>query len=121
MPEVISIPAAFDVDQWIATQGRLSFIIALERAMAIERPHDVPLGMPCPEALRLATAVISRRYVLPETMQNPQVRSDCMRLAYLIQAFGLAHERGRYPISQSEMSNDVRQLLKSKTCVVTSS
>jgi hypothetical protein len=64
--------------------------IALERAMAIERPHDVPLGMPSPEALRLATSVISRRYVLPETMQHPQVRSECMRLAYLIQACGLA-------------------------------
>ena len=66
------------------------FILALERVMAVECPQDVPLGMPSPEALRLATAVIDRRYVLPETMQHPQVRSECMRLAYLIQAYDLA-------------------------------
>ena len=58
--------------------------------MLIERPLDVPFGMPSPEALQLATAVIRRRYVLPETMQHPRVRSECIRLAYLIQAYGLA-------------------------------
>lgn len=58
--------------------------------MAVERPQDVPLGMPSPEALRLATAMINRRYVLPEFMQHPQVRSECVRLAYLIQAYGQA-------------------------------
>jgi hypothetical protein len=58
--------------------------------MTIECPHDVPFGMPSPEALQLATEDICRRYVLPETMQHPQVRSECMRLAYIIQAYGLA-------------------------------
>jgi len=58
--------------------------------MTIERPHDVPFGMPSPEALRLATAVIRRRYVRPEAMRHPQVRSECMRLAYTIQAYGLS-------------------------------
>ena len=58
--------------------------------MQIERPLDVPFGMPSPEALQLATAVIRQRYVLLETMQHPQVRSECIRLAYLIQAYGLA-------------------------------
>ena len=58
--------------------------------MPIERPHDVPCGMPSPEALRLATAAISSRYVLPETIQHPHVRSECLGLAYLIQAYGLA-------------------------------
>ena len=58
--------------------------------MPIERPHDAPLGMPSPEALQMATDAIHRRYVLPETMQHPEVRSECLRLAYLIQAFGLA-------------------------------
>ena len=58
--------------------------------MLIERPLEVPFGMPSPEALQLATAVIRQRYVLPETMQHPQVRSECIRLAYLIQAYGLA-------------------------------
>lgn len=62
--------------------------------MGTERLHDVPLGMPSPEALHLATAVISRRYVLPETMQHPEVRSECLRLAYMIQAFGYASCRG---------------------------
>jgi hypothetical protein len=58
--------------------------------MTSERPLDVPLGMPSAEALRLATAAIRRRYVLAETMQHPVVRSECMRLAYLIEAYGLA-------------------------------
>jgi hypothetical protein len=58
--------------------------------MLIERPLDVPFGMPSPEALQLATAIIRQRYVLPETMQHPQVRSECFRFAYLIQAYGLA-------------------------------
>jgi hypothetical protein len=31
-----------------------------------------------------------RHYVLPETMEHPAVRSECLRLAYLIQAYGLA-------------------------------
>ena len=62
--------------------------------MPIERPHDAPLGMPSPEALQMATDAIRRRYVLPETMQHPEVRSECLRLAYLIQAFGLASHNG---------------------------
>jgi hypothetical protein len=72
--------------------------------MPFERPHDVPLGMPSPEALRLATAVISRRYVLPETMQHPQVRSECMRLAYLIQAYGLVAQQSSCPTSSPDPS-----------------
>jgi len=58
----------------------------------IERPciTNEPMGLPSPEALRLATAVIRRRYALPETMDHPQVRSECMRLAYMIMAYGLA-------------------------------
>jgi hypothetical protein len=57
--------------------------------MPIERPHDTPLGMPSSEAVQMAADAIRRRYVLPETMQHPQVRSECMRLAYLIQSYGL--------------------------------
>ena len=58
----------------------------------IERPciTDEPMGLPSPEALQMATDVIRRRYVLPETMERPEVRSECMRLAYLIMAYGLA-------------------------------
>ena len=57
--------------------------------MSTESFHDVPLGMPSPEALQMATGAIRRRYVLPETMQHPEVRSECLRLAYLIQSYGL--------------------------------
>jgi hypothetical protein len=57
--------------------------------MGFERPRDVPLGMPSPEALRLATGAIRGRYVLRDTMLHPQVRSECMRLAYFIQACGM--------------------------------
>jgi hypothetical protein len=58
--------------------------------MVMERPLEIPFGMPSPEALQLATAVLRQRYMLPETMQHPQVISECIRLAYLIQAYGLA-------------------------------
>ena len=57
--------------------------------MPIESPHDASLGMPSPEALQMATDAIRRRYILPETMQHPEVRSECVRLAYLIQSYGL--------------------------------
>jgi hypothetical protein len=62
--------------------------------MLSERPLEVPFGMPSPEALQLATSIIRQRYVLPETMQHPQVKSECARLAYLIQAYGLASTIG---------------------------
>jgi hypothetical protein len=46
--------------------------------------------MPSTEALQVATDAMRRHYVLPETMEHPAVRSECLRLAYLIQAYGLA-------------------------------
>lgn len=55
----------------------------------IERPHEVSQGTPSFGAVQVATDAIGRHYE-PETMQHPQVRAECMRLAYLIQAFGLA-------------------------------
>jgi hypothetical protein len=58
--------------------------------MPIERPNDVPFGMPSPEALQMAIDAMRRDYVLPETLEHPAVRSECLRLAYLIQAYGLA-------------------------------
>jgi hypothetical protein len=62
---------------------------AVGSTMSVERLHDLPLGLPSPEALRLARSIIRRRYVLPETMDHPQVTSQCLRLAYMIQAYGL--------------------------------
>jgi hypothetical protein len=58
--------------------------------MSIEHRHDMPLGMPSPEALQMAIGTMGRHYVLPETMQHPVIRSECLRLAYLIQAYGWA-------------------------------
>ena len=60
----------------------------------IERPRvtNEPMGLPSSAALQLATDVIRRRYVLPETMEHPQVRSECMRLAYLLMAYGLIRD-----------------------------
>jgi hypothetical protein len=46
-------------------------------------------GMPSREALRVATNEMRDRYVLPETIQHQEVRSECLGLAYLIQAYGL--------------------------------
>jgi hypothetical protein len=45
--------------------------------------------------LQVATDAIRRRYVLRETMDRPEVRSECMRLAYLIMAYGLGYEYNR--------------------------
>jgi hypothetical protein len=78
----------------------------LERAMGFERPRDVPLGMPSPEALRLATGAIRRRYVLRETMQHPQVRSECMRLAYFIQACGMGSTVATTPDASDVLSQE---------------
>ena len=77
--------------------------------MTIERPHDVPFGMPSIEALRLATESVRRRYVLSETLEHPQVKSECFRLAYLIQAYGLAEARslGSASVPKSEDALDV--------------
>ena len=58
--------------------------------MLIEYSGDATLGMPSPEALRMASDAMRRHYVLPETMEHPAVRAECLRLAYLIQAYGLA-------------------------------
>jgi hypothetical protein len=57
--------------------------------MQVERPREASLGTPSLGAVQVATDAIGRHYE-PETMRHPQVRSECMRLAYLIQAFGLA-------------------------------
>lgn len=61
--------------------------------MPIERPYSISLGMPAAKALQMATAAMRRRYVLPETMEHPVVRAECLQLAYLIQAYGLASHR----------------------------
>ena len=58
----------------------------IDRAM---RRCDMRFGRPSPEALQLATDAIRRRCLLPETMQHPVVKSECISLAYLIQAYGL--------------------------------
>jgi hypothetical protein len=73
--------------------------------MLIEYSGDAPLGMPSPEALRMASDAMRRHYVLPETMEHPAVRSECMRLAYLIQAYGLASTK---PESQDDVTERQR-------------
>ena len=45
---------------------------------------------PAPEAFNLATAVIRRGYVLPETIEHPIIRFESMNLALLFVAWGLA-------------------------------
>ena len=58
--------------------------------MLIERPDSISLGMPAAKALQMATAAVRRCYMLPETMEHPVVSAECLQLAYLIQAYGLA-------------------------------
>ena len=57
-----------------------------------ERQHvtDDQTVWPSAEALHLATAAIRRGYILPETMQHPIVQFECINLAFLIMAWGLA-------------------------------
>ena len=74
--------------------------------MSSKRSHDVPFGQPSPEALQLAADIVCRRYVLPETIQHPEVRSECLRLAYLIQAYGLAIPRQEANTSPKESQVD---------------
>ncbi len=55
---------------------------------------------PAPEALNLATVVMRRGYVLPETMEHPIIKFESINLAVLVVAWGLAPtaaatERGR--------------------------
>ena len=78
--------------------------------MPIERPRDPTLGMPSPEALRMATDAMRRYYVLPETMEHPTVRSECLRLAYLIQAYGLASTKPELQDDATEKQRDGRSL-----------
>jgi hypothetical protein len=76
---------------WRAETADVMGVLTLAAMLPIEHPYpDESMGLPSPEALQLATDAIKRRYVLPETTEHPQVRSECMRLAYMIMACGLA-------------------------------
>ena len=63
--------------------------------------------MPSTEALQMATDAMRRHYVLPETMEHPAVRSECLRLAYLIQAYGLASTKPEPQRAGTEKPQDV--------------
>jgi hypothetical protein len=52
---------------------------------------------PSAEAWHLATAAIRRGYILPETMQHPVVQFECIDIAFLIMAWGLAPIAGPMP------------------------
>ena len=54
------------------------------------RLYDTEHGTPSTEAVLAATDAMRRQYVLPETMQHEAIRTECLGLAYLIQAYGLA-------------------------------
>jgi hypothetical protein len=58
--------------------------------MPVRAYDSISLGMPSRRALRVATNAMRRRYILPETFQHHEVKSECLSLAYLIQAYGLA-------------------------------
>ena len=78
--------------------------------MPIERPHDLPLGMPSPEALQMATDAIRRHCVLPETMHHPAISFECTGLAYLIQAYSLASARPGPHHDRTEEPSDAGSL-----------
>jgi hypothetical protein len=45
---------------------------------------------PAPEALHLATAVIRRGYLLPQTTEHPIIKFESISLALMFVAWGLA-------------------------------
>jgi hypothetical protein len=66
-----------------------------------ERPHvtEDQADWPSPKALHLATAVIRRGYILPETKQHPVVQFECTNLAFLIMAWGQAPADAAYRVA----------------------
>ena len=64
--------------------------------MPVQGYDVILLGMPSPEALLAATNAMRSRCVLPETLQHHEVKSECLRLAYLIQAYGLTSTERRH-------------------------
>jgi hypothetical protein len=90
----------------VRSSGAIRVSSVLESTMLIEYSGDAPLGMPSPEALRMASDAMRRHYVLPETMEHPAVRSECLRLAYLIQAYGLASTKPELQDDVTEKQRD---------------
>src|SRR5690349_11240389 len=80
--------------------------LGLEDAMTVRAYDGISVGMPSRRALRVATNAMRGRYVLPETIQNHEVKSECLRLAYLIQAYGLASPA---PASRRDRSEKLPQ------------
>ena len=85
---------------------------ASDRLIAeIERQNvaDDQTVWPAPEALHLATAVIRRGYLLPETMEHPIIKFECINLAYLFMAWGLAE-----PSITAIPAGSIRQILSTR-------
>lgn len=75
-----------------AKADQFAAVVNDRKCAEIERPDvtDDQTVWPSTEALHLATAVIRRGYLLPETMEHPVVKSECISPAFLIMAWGLA-------------------------------
>ena len=57
---------------------------------------------PAPEALNLATAVIRRGYVLPETMEHPIIKFESYKPCVLVVAWGLAPTAAATPSGEED-------------------
>jgi len=58
----------------------------------------------------MATDAMRRHYALPETMEHPAVSFECLRLAYLIQAYGLASMKSVPQRAGTEKPRDTVQI-----------
>jgi hypothetical protein len=56
--------------------------------------------------MQMATDAMRRHYVLPETMEHLAVKAECLRLAYLIQAYGLASTKPELQDHVTERQRD---------------
>ena len=81
-------------------------------ATKAERHHftDDQTVWPSPEALHLATAVIRRGYMLPETMEHPIIKFECTNLALLLMAWGLVPTAAACRIASDGADTPVRHL-----------
>ncbi len=77
----------------------LSHALLAEAEEARRQALSAPTVLPSPEALKMAMDFVRRRYILPETVDHSAVQAECLWLANLIVAFGLAPDGSRPPRS----------------------
>jgi CheY-like chemotaxis protein len=75
----------------------------------VAKPGRVrPTGLPSPQALQMATDVISRHYISPDIRQAPAIIAASLELSYLLMAYGLVPAEPELDAAQSDMAGKPR-------------